>query len=132
VDLGSKRIGLAVSDELRFTARPLGVVSSVGPRRDARAIREMLGALEVSYVLVGLPLLPSGDEGAAAVRARERAADLAARLKLPYEMVDERETTLDAQQALIASGASRKRRRRAVDAMAALVLLEGWLAERAR
>jgi putative Holliday junction resolvase len=131
VDLGARRLGVAISDELGRLARPLGVVAVRGPRQDASAIRTLLKDLTVRRLVVGLPLLPSGEEGAAAAAARARAADLARRLQLPLDLVDERDTTRDAQALLLELGGSRRRRREQVDAMAAVLILETWLREHA-
>lgn len=129
LDLGERRIGVAVSDDLRMTVRPLGVVQARGPKSDARALRAMLVDLEVAQLVVGVPLLPSGDEGPSALRCREKGADLARRLALPLAFVDESDTTLEAQRILD----ERPRRKTAgadsdIDALAAALLLEAWLA----
>lgn len=129
VDLGARRLGVAASDELRLSVRPLGVVDSVGPKRDARAIRELAEGLGAVLLVVGLPLGPEGEESPAAAAARERGRDLARRLELPVEFVDEAWSTVEARRRLIDAG-SRPRRRRVVDADAAAVILESWLAER--
>jgi putative Holliday junction resolvase len=126
IDLGKKRIGLACSDELRMTVRPLGMVEARGARVDAKAIAGMLAGLDVKLVVIGLPLLPSGDEGESATRARERGDDLARRLALPHVFHDESYTTTEAQAIL------RERPRRGapqVDALAAALILESWLAQ---
>jgi putative Holliday junction resolvase len=133
LDLGTRRIGVAVSDELRMTVRPLGVIEARGPRPDARALREMLAGLDVGLLVAGVPLLPSGDEGPSAVRCRAQAADLARRLALPLAFVDESDTTLEAQRIL----SERPRRRSGgadaeVDALAAALLLEAWIADQGR
>jgi putative Holliday junction resolvase len=136
LDLGTRRIGVALSDELRLTVRPLGAVDVVGPKRDAKAIRELVGAEKPALVVIGLPLLGSGVEGASAQRARDTGQDLARRLELPHELVDEWGTTLDAQDILRerrgGRGASRgsPKPEDDVDALAAAVLLEAWLAGR--
>ena len=133
LDLGEKRIGVAVSDDLRMTVRPLGVIESRGPKADARSLRGMLDGLDVVLLVAGVPVLPSGDEGPSAARCREKGADLARRLALPLSFVDESDTTLEAQRIL----ADRPKRRAdgpesQVDALAAALLLEAWLADQGR
>jgi len=123
LDLGTRRIGVAVSDELGVSVRPLGVVPRIGAKRDAAALREMLAGLDIGLLLVGLPLLESGDEGESAARCREQGEDLARRLQLPLEFTDESDTTLEAQRR---AGSSRTD----IDAIAAAVILEEWLARR--
>lgn len=128
LDLGEKRIGVAVSDDLRMTVRPLAVVEARGPKADARELRALLRDLEITQLVVGVPLLPSGDEGPSARRCREKGEDLARRLALPLAFVDESDTTLEAERIL------RERPRRKaegpehqVDALAAALLLQAWL-----
>ena len=133
LDLGERRIGVAVSDDLRMTVRPLGVVQALGPKADARAIRAMLDGLEVGLLVVGVPLLPSGDEGPSAVKCRSKGEDLSRRLALPVAFVDESDTTLEAQRVL----AERPRRKASgadsqIDALAAALLLEAWLRDEGR
>jgi putative Holliday junction resolvase len=127
VDLGDRRIGVAVSDEARRLARPLGTVTARGPKTDARALRELASGLGVTLLVVGLPMLPSGDEGDAARSLRARGVDLARRLELPVEFVDEAHTSRDAVEVLVEEGASRRGRRERIDETAAVLILEAWL-----
>lgn len=133
LDLGARRIGVAVSDDLRMTVRPLAVVEARGPKADARVLRAILAGLDVVQLVVGVPLLPSGDEGPSAKRCREKGEDLARRLALPLGLVDESDTTLEAQRILH----ERPRRRNdgpesQLDALSAALLLEAWLAGQGR
>lgn len=128
VDLGERRIGVAVCDESRLAVRPLGVIESVGPKRDAQALRRLTEDLSVELLVIGLPLDACGDEGPSAVRARERGTDLARRMELPVDFADESRSTIEARTRLIEAGTKRSRRR-VVDADAAAVILETWLAE---
>lgn len=132
VDLGDRRIGVAVSDEDRQLARSLGVVPARGPRQDARALRELSADLGVTLLVVGLPLLASGDEGDAARALRERGVDLARRLELPVAFVDEAHTSRQAVRALVAAGASRRGRRERIDETAAVLILEAWIRDEGR
>jgi len=127
VDLGSVRVGLALSDPLGLTAQPLG-----HQPRAAGALLDALAALvaehDVRTVVVGLPLRLSGEEGEEAVRARGFARRLAERIApVPVEMWDERLTTRQATRVLLEGDVSRARRRKVVDAMAAALLLQSWL-----
>ena len=125
LDLGTRRIGLAVSDETRLTVRTLPALAAVGAKRDAQALRDALAGLDVVLLVVGLPLLPSGDEGDSAKRARAAGEDLARRLQLPVRFVDESLTTVDALREL----GGRKVRPGEVDSRAAALILEAFLAE---
>lgn len=127
-------MGVAVTDPERRVARPLGVLRSVGPKRDAQALRELLAAEPATLLVVGLPLAADEDdeEGPSARACRARGEDLARRLRLPVEFVDETLTTVEAHEALVAAGVTRRRRREQVDAMAAVLILESWLRETER
>lgn len=128
LDLGTRRIGVAACDELGVSVRPLGVIPCIGAKRDAQSLRQMLDGLNVRLLVVGLPLLDSGDEGASAARCRVQGDDLARRLQLPIEYSDESDTTVEAQRILRSRGAASKD---AVDALAAAIILEEWLARQA-
>ncbi len=129
VDLGERRIGVAVCDESRLTVRPLGVIESIGAKRDAQALRRMTSDMDVELLVVGLPLDAQGEEGPKALAAREQGTDLARRMELPVDFADESRSTLVARQRLIEAGTKRSRRL-VVDADAAAIILETWLAER--
>lgn len=133
IDLGTKRIGIAVTDDLRMTVRPLAVIEARGPKADARSVRALIAGLGATLLVVGLPLLPSGDEGDSAKRCRERGADLARRLALPLEFVDESDTSLEAERILKERGRRKSGGPESqVDALAAALLLESWLADQGR
>ena len=129
LDLGEKHIGVAVSDELELTANPRAAL-----RHDGTALDRVLRLMEeedVGEVVVGLPLLMSGAEGAQAQRARDFANGLAARAAVPIRTWDERLTTREAERALIAADVRRARRRKQIDQQAAALILDGYLRYRA-
>jgi putative Holliday junction resolvase len=132
LDLGTRRIGVAVSDELRLTARPLATIESIGPRRDAQALRMLVADLRLDVLVVGLPLLDSGEEGGSAQRARQVGEDLGRRLQLPVVFVDEGGTTLEAAAALRSEGVRKSKLAAQLDGRAAVLILEAYLAEDAR
>ena len=128
LDLGSKRIGVAVSDATGVLASPLTTLARDRDRRaDHRAIATLVAAEGATLVLVGLPLNMDGSRGPAARGAEEEAADLAEVLAVDVELVDERLTTVAADRALVGRGKRAPERRRIVDQTAATVLLQGWL-----
>ena len=128
VDPGQARIGLALSDRLRISAQPLSALSSVGARRDVEAIARLACEHEAVKVLVGLPLLMSGEEGLGAESARRLAARLRGRLPgVAVELWDERLTTVEAQRTLTAAGIRGNRRRERVDGLAAMLILQDYL-----
>lgn len=133
VDLGARRIGLAVSDLTGTIASPHSVVTRSGdPAADHRRVAEVASEVEAGMIVVGLPLSLSGADGPAARAAREEAVALAAATGLPVETADERFTTVTAERALVAGGVRRSARKALVDKVAAAVLLQSWLDGRSR
>lgn len=128
IDLGSRRIGLAVSDAGGVLASPLATVERT---RDTPAVHRQLARVvadeEVEIVVVGLPLGLDGSVGRAAQAAVDEAATLADVLPVPVVTHDERLTTVTAHQQLQAAGVDGRRRRQIVDQQAAVVLLQSWL-----
>lgn len=128
IDLGAKRIGVAVSDAGGVLASPLAVVERLGDRTlEHRRLRELVEEYEVTAVVVGLPLSLDGSEGPAARAARVEAEAVAAAVGLPLHLVDERFTTTTATDRLAEAGVGSRKRRGVVDMAAAAVLLQHWL-----
>ena len=127
IDLGSRRIGLAVTDGLGLTAQPYASVQRHGGRRDLDAIADMARAVGAERLVLGIPLDEEGQEGDAAARARAFGERLALHLSLPVDLVDESFSTVEAEEVLLAADVSRERRRQVVDKLAAAVILQRWL-----
>jgi putative holliday junction resolvase len=125
IDAGDRRVGVAVSDEMQRIASPAGMIER-GPG-EMEAFRAKVQAYEVAGIVAGLPTGMSGREGPQAMAARAYAEGLAAALGLPLRFWDERLTTAVAERALVASGRSRKQRKGEIDAVAAAVMLQGYL-----
>jgi putative holliday junction resolvase len=130
LDVGDRRIGVAVTDPMGWFARPLSVLTRVGPRADMAAIAEIVAHWDVVRVVVGLPLLPSGDRGEQAEKSERFAAALERELTVPVELWDESYTTVEAEARRAARGVRPGRSAPEIDAEAAAVILEEWLAER--
>jgi putative Holliday junction resolvase len=130
VDLGSVRIGLALSDPTGTLASPFAVLTRTGdPAADRRAIVAAAREGEAARIVVGLPRALDGTEGPAAQAARAEIAALAAVAgdDLPVEAYDERLTTVIAQRSLVDAGVRRAGRKQVVDKVAAAVMLQGYL-----
>jgi putative holliday junction resolvase len=129
VDLGERRIGLALSDPSRTVASPLEVLRRSGdPVTDRRVIVETARAQGASVIVVGLPLSLSGGTGPAARAALEEVEALRAIAgDIEVTVHDERLTTVTAERALIEGRVRREARRRVVDKVAAAVMLQSWL-----
>ncbi len=127
LDLGKKRIGLALSDPLGITAQGLPTLERTNIREDLAALQHLVTEHQVELILMGNPLHMSGREGRQAVYTQEFAGRLAERTKLEIKFWDERMTTVEAQRVLRQSGISIEKRARAVDRMAAVILLASYL-----
>jgi putative Holliday junction resolvase len=127
IDLGSRRIGVAATDELRIGAHPHSTLTRRGGERDLQAIAQVVKELDAERVVLGLPLSPEGEEGPAAKSARAFAQRLQAALPVPVELVDERFSTVEAEEVLLEADLSRARRRQMIDRVAAAVILRRWL-----
>lgn len=124
VDYGTKRIGLAISDGLGLTARPLEVVS----RPDLeRALRRIVDEYPVAEVVVGLPTALGGHEGDSATAARKLGEEIGELLAIPVRYIDERFTSRMAESALLESGMRRRDRKETVDKVAAAIILQTFL-----
>jgi putative Holliday junction resolvase len=127
LDHGTKRIGVAVSDETKTIAQPLEYISAE-PFADFLArLKQLLVEKEIDLVLIGLPRNMDGSYGPAALKAREFAAVLQSTVGLPLQTWDERLTTAQAQRFLIEGGVRRKDRKEKVDKTAAAILLQSYL-----
>ena len=130
LDYGTKRIGVALSDELRWTAQPLETFERRTLDRDVTHIASLVNTHEVGQVVLGFPLQLDGREGLAVQAMREFAVRLEQGLSVPLVLWDERLTTKAAEDLLIAADVSRKKRKGAVDRVAAAILLQSYLASR--
>ena len=128
LDLGSKRIGVAVSDGEGLVATPLKVVQRTGDRRaEHRAIASLVREWEVEVVVVGMPYSLDGSRGPMALRMGAEADEMGDRLGVPVETYDERLTTVTAERSLREQDLRGPERRRVVDMVAATVMLQAWL-----
>ncbi len=127
LDLGKKRIGMAISDPLGITAQGLPNLERTTKRADLAELARQVEAREVELILIGNPLHMSGVEGRQSVWVREFAGALEARAGRPVRLWDERLTTVEASRVLRASGISIEKRARAVDRLSAVILLQSYL-----
>jgi putative Holliday junction resolvase len=128
LDLGEARIGVAVSDPDRAVALPSGTIKVAGGIEDLKAVARLVRDIGAVEVVVGHPLSLSGERGPAARRAEEFVGGLRLLLDVPVHLQDERLSSVEAERGLRRAGATGRERRRAVDAAAASVILESFLA----
>lgn len=128
LDVGSRRIGVAVSDELGLTAQPVLTLERHGSRRDAlRSLARLCRRFAVAGIVVGNPLHLSGEVSPRAAKTQAFAAELGELTGLPIYLWDERLTTHDAHQILYQAGQPRQEHRKLVDQVAATLILQSFL-----
>jgi putative Holliday junction resolvase len=127
LDVGTKRVGVAVSDELRLTVRPLPALARTNWKRLLREVSELCEQFDVEKVVVGLPLRLDGGEGEAATEARRFARNLGLSLRRAVVLQDERLTSKEAEGALRGEGLSEREVKARVDSAAAAIILRDYL-----
>lgn len=128
LDIGTKRIGVAVSDELGLTAQPVMTLERKrNPKDDLRSLARLCRKYGCAGIVAGDPLHLSGEKSAQAERARSFAGELAAMAELPLHLWDERLTSREAHAILYEAGRPRQEHRAVVDQVAATLILQGFL-----
>jgi putative Holliday junction resolvase len=128
IDLGEKRVGVAISDELWIAVRPLTALGRTNWKELLRAVAELLRGFDAQGIVIGLPLNLDGTEGEAAAKARRLARNFELSLKVPVYLQDERLTSREAEESLRAEGCAEKEVREQVDSRAAVIILRDFIA----
>ena len=132
IDLGGKRIGIAISDNDGKVATPLQVLTrSKNTKEDHKKINDLVSEWEAEFVVVGMPYSLNGDKGPAAKAVEKEVEELASVVSVPVDVHDERLTTVIAARELSLQGLDNKRQRKVIDQVAASVILQSWLDNRA-
>ena len=132
LDHGTKRIGVALSDELQMIAQPLEYIPAEPFAEFLARLRELLREKEVELILVGMPRNMDGSYGPAALKVQDFVAALRNAVTVPIKIWDERLTSAQANRILIQGNVRREKRKQKVDKMAAAILLQGYLDSLAR
>jgi putative Holliday junction resolvase len=127
LDVGTKTIGVAVTDGLGLTAQGVTTIRRTSLKADLAALGELAREHEATSVVIGLPLNMDGSEGPRAEASRKFADSVTQTLGLPVEFWDERLSTVAAERTLLEADLSRAKRRQVIDQMAAQFILQGWL-----
>jgi len=127
LDVGARRIGIAVSDPLGITAQGLETLQRRNKRQDLAALERVIRDYAVREIVVGLPLRMSGAEGTQSEKMQLFAEELRKRFRLPVHLWDERLTSAEANRLLRETELSIEKRAKAVDRMAAVLILQGWM-----
>ncbi len=130
LDLGERRIGVALSDPLGWTAAPLPAVERISWKKDLARVRALLAEHQVGRVVVGLPIRMDGTSGERAQRTLEFVRRLQATIPVPVVTWDERLSTREAERRLVEDDVRRERRREVIDGIAATLILQGYLDSR--
>ena len=132
LDVGDRRIGVAVSDPLGLTAQPVTTLVRTNRRQDLKSLQRLIRKYNCAEIVVGNPLYMSGDQSPQAAKAQAFAAMLREETGLPVRLWDERLTTTEAHRHLHAAGRPGSEHKAVVDQVAAVLILEGYLAARKR
>ena len=127
LDVGAKRIGVAISDLLGITAQGLQTLQRQNKRLDFAQLERVIREHQVAEIVMGLPLRMSGAEGVQAEKMQAFAEEIRRRFKLPVHLWDERLTSAQANRLLRETDMSIKRRGAVVDQMAAVLILQSWM-----
>jgi putative Holliday junction resolvase len=127
MDVGSKRIGLAISDPLGITAQGLETLQRQNKRTDFARLEQVIREYKVAEIVMGLPLRMTGGEGIQAEKMQAFAEEVRRRFRLPVHLWDERLTSAQANRLLRETDMSIKRRGEVVDQMAAVLILQSWM-----
>ena len=127
LDVGSKTIGIALSDPARIVSQPFSVIRRSGSKHDINQLCQIVNDKEVSLIVVGLPKNTDGSLGKSAIQVMEFAEKLKNHVSVPLVMWDERFSTTAAERALISADVSRQKRKGVIDSVAAAIILDGYL-----
>lgn len=127
LDVGDRTIGIAVSDELGITAQGLKTLKRKSTEEDFREIASMIAQFEIEKIIVGIPRNMDGSLGAQAEKVLRWVEALKAHIKIPVDVWDERLSTVGANRILLEADLSRRKRKKVIDKLAAVLILQGYL-----
>jgi len=127
LDVGDVRIGVAVSDPLEVIAQPLASVKRISVSKDVESIKRLAEENETGKIVVGIPKTLDDEVGIQAQKVLDFVESLGKALEIPIVLWDERFTTAEAERALIEADMSRRKRKKVIDKVAAVLILQGYL-----
>lgn len=127
LDVGQKRIGVAVSDPLGITAQGVGVIARKNIEDDINEVRKYVEEYKADSIVIGMPINMNGSRGESAAKVDEFVGILTSGLKISVVTYDERLSTKESERFLISSNVSRKKRKSVIDKIAAQLILESYL-----
>lgn len=132
LDLGAKRVGVAISDSMGITAQALATLKRENDAAMVQAVKDIVREEKVSELIIGLPLNMDGSRGPQAENAASFANYLSERISVPVKLWDERMSTLEVERVMIKAGTSRQKRKKKIDQLAAQVILQSYLNSKSR
>lgn len=132
LDYGERTIGVAVSDEMGWTAQGVETIRRESKAKDLERLQTLINQFQVKLIVVGLPKNMNGTIGPRGESCQAFASLLAEKTGLPVDLWDERLTTVAAEKMLIAADVSRQKRKKVIDKMAAVLILQGYMDAKSR
>ncbi|NIP30755.1 MAG: Holliday junction resolvase RuvX [Candidatus Dadabacteria bacterium] len=130
LDVGTKHIGIAVSDELGITANGLETLKRSGIKKDFLKLKNIVSELNIERIVVGIPYNTDGTISKSGESIKKFAIKLEKELSLPVDYVNETFTTIDAEKYLLEANMSRKKRKRVIDKLSAVIILQEYLEQK--
>ena len=127
LDIGDKTIGVAVSDLMGLTAQGVTTIKRVGKKKDIEAIKQIIAEKQVNKIVSGLPKNMNGTVGPQGEKVQKFCELLKEETNLPIEFWDERLSTVAAERSLIEGNVRRENRKKVIDMLAAVIILQGYL-----
>lgn len=127
LDVGEKTIGVAISDELGWTAQGLETIRREGKKKDFARIEELIKKFDIGEIIIGLPRNMDGTIGMRGQMCQSFAEEIQKRFQIPVKLWDERFTTVSAERVLLSADVSRKKRKQVIDKIAAVFILQNYL-----
>ena len=130
LDVGDKRIGVAISDELEISAHALTTITRNDLKKEIRAIQELISEYNVEEIVVGMPVMMNGSVGIQAEKVGRFVDELKRDFRIPIKLFDERLSTRLIEKTLIAADMSREKRKKVIDKLSAVIILQDYLSSR--
>ncbi|MBI5039506.1 MAG: Holliday junction resolvase RuvX [Nitrospirae bacterium] len=130
LDVGDKRIGVAISDELEISAHGLTTITRSGLKKEIRDIQEIVSEYNVEEIVVGMPVMMNGSVGIQAEKVGRFVDELKRDFRIPIKLFDERLSTRLIEKTLIAADMSREKRKKVIDKLSAVIILQDYMSSR--
>jgi len=130
LDVGDKRIGVAISDELEISAHALTTITRNDLKKEIRAIQELISEYNVEEIVVGMPVMMNGSVGIQAEKVGRFVDELKKDFRIPIKLFDERLSTRLIEKTLIAADMSREKRKKVIDKLSAVIILQDYMSSR--